>query len=369
MVHWIAKLTKFTGKMTKIILALILLILVFNLSAYEKAIWVTSWDLTSKERIDELVKDCKKNDIDQILAEVRYRGDALYFPNKKDSTFNNPEPRCYLLNNTPDFDPLEYLIKKGRKARIEIHAWVTVFVVTTRKVELLPENHVFYNHPEWFTAKFNNKMMNPDSYEGAFLDPGVPAVHVYLLNVFLDLIKNYDLNGIHFDYIRYPDSSFGYNKIARTYYQYEFKYKDSDNWQLWKENQVTSFLKKIRVSIDNIDPNIKVSAAVFPHLRTATSKYSQNWYEWLKKGYVDYVYLMAYTTSNEELDNLLERISNFELNDKIVVGLRAWDSTKKYQIKDINKKIKIVKKKKFSGISLFSYSGIKDNNYFKKMKF
>jgi len=355
--------------MNRSLFVLLILVLFCNLSAFVKAIWVTSWDLTSKERIDQLVKDCQKNGINQILAEVRYRGDALYFPNKSDTTFNNPEPRCYLLDNTPDFDPLAYLIKKGNKARIEIHAWVTVFVVTTRKVELLPEDHVYFNHPEWFTAKFNRERMDPNSYEGAYLDPGVPAVHIYLLNVFLDLIKNYDLNGIHFDYIRYPDSSFGYNKIARTFYQYEFKYEDSDNWQLWKENQVTNFLKKLKVSISNIAPEVIVSAAVFPHLSTASYKYSQNWYEWLSKGYLDRVYLMAYTTSNKEMETLLDRISNFGLNDRIVVGLKAWDSKKKYKVEDINKKIKLSKKKRFSGISFFSYSGIIDNNYFKKLKF
>jgi uncharacterized lipoprotein YddW (UPF0748 family) len=354
--------------MIKLLLIVVLLSSVINLIAFSSAVWVTSWDLTSKEKIDQLVDDCKKHDIDQILAEVRYRGDALYFPNRKDSTFNNPEPRSYLLENAEDFDPLEYLIRLGKKARIEIHAWVTVFVSTTRKTELLPEGHVYFTHPEWFTSNFRNEVMKADSYEGAYLDPGVPSVHLYLLNVFLDIVKNYDLNGIHFDYIRYPDNIFGYNKIAWQYYQFEFKYRDSDNWQLWKENQVSDFLKKISVSIRNIKPDVTISAAVFPYLESALTKYSQNWYEWLKKDYVDKVYLMAYTTSSDQLHSLLDRIGNLGLNNKIIVGLRAWDSTQKYTTKEINEKLKIVRKGRFSGISLFSYSGIIENGYFKKLK-
>ncbi|MFC1887899.1 glycoside hydrolase family 10 protein [Candidatus Cloacimonadota bacterium] len=354
--------------MSKWIFLIFLIVITSSLASFSKAIWVTSWDLTTPERIDEIIADCKKHDIDQILAEVRYRGDALYFPNRKDSTFLNKEPRSYLLTQSADFDPLEYLIKKGKKTGIEIHAWVTVFVVTTTKVELLPENHIYFEHPEWFTSSYRREVMKANSYEGAYLDPGVPAVHLYLLNVFLDIVKNYDLAGIHFDYIRYPDNIFGYNKIARSYYQYEFKYRDSDNWQLWKAAQVSDFLKKVSISIRNIKPDIALSAAVFPYLETALTKYSQNWYEWLKKGYLDRVYLMAYTTSSENLENLLGKISNFGLNNKIVVGLRAWDSSKKYRTEEINKKIKISRKLRFSGICLFSYSGIKDNGYFKKLK-
>lgn len=347
----------------------VLLVFSLHLAAFTKAVWVTSWDLTSREKIDQLIKDCKDNDIDQILAEIRYRGDALYFPNRKDSTFANREPRSYLLADSDNFDPLAYLIKKAKNTGIEIHAWITVFVVTPRKIELLSEDHLYFLHPEWFTSDFNGKRMDPDSYEGAYLDPGVPEVHLHLLNLIMDIIRNYQLDGIHFDYIRYPDISFGYNKIARTYYQFEYKYRDSDNWQLWKENQVSNFLKKMKISINNMNPEIVVSAAVFPQLATAVSKYAQNWYEWLSKGYIDKIYLMAYTTSNDDLEKLLNQISNLRLNDKIVVGLKAWDSSKKYKVDDINFKIKLSKKLKFAGISLFSYSGIRNNDYFKNIKF
>ncbi len=355
--------------MIKLISIIILLLLMINLNAFSKAVWVTSWDLTSKDMIDELVKDCRKHKIDKILAEVRYRGDALYFPNRKDSTFINPEPRSYLLAGKEELDPLDYLIRQATKVDIEVHAWVTVFVVTTHKTEQLGNEHVFFKHPEWLTHNFQDEVMPPNSYEGAFLDPGVPAVHNYLLNVFMDIVRNYDLAGIHFDYIRYPDDVFGYNKIARTYYEFEFRYRDSDNWQLWKENQVSDFLKKVSISLRNIKPEISISAAVFPSLETALFKYSQNWYEWLKKGYVDEVYLMAYTTSDENLRSLLGKVRNLGLNDRIVVGLRAWDNSKNYKAKEINSKIKIAEKYNFAGISLFSYSGLISNGYFKKIKF
>ena len=140
--------------MNKSLIVLVFLVFSLNLAAFSSSVWVTSWDLTSKDRIDQLVKDCEKYKIDEIMAEVRYRGDALYFPNRKDITFSNPEPRSYLLGSSEDFDPLDYLIRKTKRAGIEVHAWVTVFVVTTHKIEQLPQNHVFYTHPEWFTRNF-----------------------------------------------------------------------------------------------------------------------------------------------------------------------------------------------------------------------
>jgi len=74
---------------------------------------------------------------------------------------------------------------------------------------------------------------------------------------------------------------------------------------------------------------------------------------------------MAYTQSDSFLAELLENASKQRMNKKIIVGLKAWSDNGKYSASQINDKIKIVKKKRFAGVSLFSYLGIKQNNYLK----
>ncbi|MCK4695113.1 MAG: family 10 glycosylhydrolase [Candidatus Cloacimonetes bacterium] len=334
-----------------------------------RALWVPSWELTTPEKIDQLVEDAINNKINQILPEVRYRGDALYIPNREDSTFKNPEKRSYILTDSTNFDPLDYLLEKTKDTKIEIHAWLTIFVVTPYDLDKLSPEHVYFTHPEWITSNFQKKKMKPDSYEGAYLDPGIPEVHNYLLNIILDIIKNYDIAGVHFDYIRYPDTNFGYNEIAVTNYKLDTVYEDIENWQKWREDQVTCFLKKAYISIKNVSPETTVSAAVFPNLENACFKYSQNWLKWLQQGYLDKVYLMAYSTSNDDFENVLNTISDFKMNKEIVVGIRAWSKDNTYPVDKINDKIKFIKKKKFIGFSLFSYTGIIKNGYWGKLKF
>ncbi|MBN1326868.1 MAG: family 10 glycosylhydrolase [Candidatus Cloacimonetes bacterium] len=349
------------------IICFLLLMQVIILAGRTKALWVPAWELADAENIDELIREADKNGIDQILAEVRYRGDALYFPNKSDATFPNPEQRSYLLKNNPEFDPLAYLIEKTAGKKIQIHAWLTIFVTTLHDQAKMDSSNVYYRHPEWVTRDYNRVIMPHNSYEGAYLDPGLPQVHLYLLNIILDIVKNYPVDGIHLDYIRYPDTQFGYNETARNIYSFDVMFEDSRSWQYWKEEQVTSFVKKVSISLKNISPETNLSAAVFPSIETARMKYSQNWMRWLKEDYVDTIYLMTYTINNGDFRSILEKISSQELNDRIITGLRAWHTGEGYAAEKINDKIKISRELKFAGISLFSYTGIKQNDYFKEL--
>jgi len=352
----------------KTLLVIILLIFQTTLWSWIKAIWVPAWELTSKQNIDQLIRDAQKNGIDQILPEIRYRADCLYIPNKRDTTFSNPEKRSYLLDIHPNFDPLEYLIKKAKPARIEIHAWLTTFVTTVHDSTKITPEHIYKQKPEWITFDYNKQPMNYSAYEGAYLDPGVPQVHLYLLNIIMDIIKNYDLDGIHLDYIRYPDTQFGYNDLARKFYKYDFAYQDHFSWQNWKVAQINSFLKKVYLSIKNQDEDIVLSAAVIPYIREARYRYAQDWLTWLNEDYLDYVYLMAYTYDNGDFKSLIENINSYDLNKKIITGLRAWHGGTDYPVDKINDKIKISRSNHYAGICLFSYTGIKQHNYFPELR-
>lgn len=350
-------------------LGLLIFLTITPLPGEIRALWVPSWELTSPENIDQLVQEAKHNRINQILAEVRYRADCLYFPNKNDSTFPNPESRSYLVASTPDFDPLEYLIRKSTGSGIEIHAWLTTYVVTTHKLENLAANHLYFTHPEWITHDYKKQAMRFDSQEGAFLDPGITEVSVYLLNIIMDILHNYHVDGIHLDYLRYPDIDYGYNPQSYLFFDAQIHYQDYYSWQRWKEDQISQFINNLRISMRNTSPGVKLSAAVFPDLIQAKDFYAQNWYEWLSRDLVDQVYLMAYTTSNDNLKIILDKALNLNQNNKIVIGLRAWSSNIDYPVGQINDKLKMIKKSGFAGFSFFSYTGIKENNYFQSIRY
>ena len=88
----------------------------------------------------------------------------------------------------------------------------------------------------------------------------------------------------------------------------------------------------------------------------------------MQEGYLDKAYLMAYQTKNEDFQTVIDTVSTFNLNKKIVVGLRAWSKNCSYPVSKINEKIVISRKQNFTGIAFFSYTGIKECGYFKGLK-
>lgn len=337
-------------KIVSIILSLFLLF-TLSLSAEIKSVWVTAWELNDKTKIDELLAFCTANNISQIMVHTRYRGDALYIPNRIFDYYENNEPVSYTIN---DFDPLAYIIEAAEESEVEIHAWVTVFVVTPRDISHISENHIYYTNPDWITKDFWGNSMQPNSYEGAYLDPGIPQVHDYLIDVFSDIAVNYNLSGIHLDYIRYPDSHFGWAEKAVELYQ-NSSLSEAKEFHLWRQEQINRFVKRFYAEMKYINPDLIVSAAVISNQDRAVNKYSQNWTKWLDEGYLDYAYIMAYAHSDKVFADELTAVEKW--NDKVVVGLRAWtENNEPLPLISIVSKMNILREKQFAGLALFSYS-------------
>jgi len=317
-----------------------------------------AWDLKTPEQIDRMVEFALANNITQIFAHTRYRGDALYTPNRIFDTYANPEPRSYILNND-HFDPLAYLIDVAARSDIEVHAWVTVFVVTPKTVENLPPQHIYYTRKEWITEDFRGYQMSYDSYEGAYLDPGIPEVHDYLIDIFLDIVNNYQVAGMQLDYIRYPDSQYGYNPLAIEHYR-QSGY-DASDFHRWKSDQISRFVRRFYAEIKYQNPGLLVSAAVISNLERAQRKYYQDWTDWLDEGIIDYAYLMSYSISDDIVHTELRGVKQWR--DRIVVGLRAWtEDQRPYSPDLVSSKISLSNRLGFPGIALFSYSGVKLNH-------
>ena len=361
----------FTNKKQSVKLIIFILFIwlaAVTLSAEIRAMWVTAWELTTPAKIDSVVTFARVHGIKQIMIHCRYRGDALYYPNRIFDLYPNPEPVSYILGEE-HFDPLAYMLNAVWGHEIEVHAWVTVFVVTPRVMDRVSADHIYFEKPYWITSDFRGKIMATDSYEGAYLDPGIPDVHDYLMNVFRDLVVNYPVDGIHLDYIRYPDSQFGHSPGALANYKRESSDGET-NFHDWRSEQVTRFVRRLYAEMKYINSDLIVSAAVFSNLDRAKERYSQDWIRWLDQGYLDYAYMMAYSVDDDVIREELKRVLSHK--DKIVVGLRAWsEENRPYHPDFLVSKIGIARKKGFAGIALFSYNGLLTNtnrNFIKALK-
>lgn len=355
--------------MKRLILLLVVLTAFLSLSSEPiSAVWVLPWDLTRPGAIDTVLVNLQANGQNRILAEIRYRADAIYMPNKFDTTYMNFETRSYIMKGS-GFDALEYLIQESKQYGISVHAWLTTLVVTPHDLEKLPIDHFYYKNADWITTDLEGNMMPLKCAEGYYIDPGIPETEEYTLDFLSDIVLNYpDLAGIQLDYVRYPREDFGYHPQAMEQFHLTGRENCHEERMLWKEEVIFNLVKNINSRVKSLNPNLELSTAVVADRVKARSRYSQNWLEWLEKGIVDKVYMMAYTQDDRVLESQITDVELQPYKEKIVVGLRAWSDNRKYLAQGITSKIELCRGNGYPDIALFSYGGIMESNYWQSLK-
>lgn len=347
------------------------MIVSLTLIAETRSLWVVPWDIANQESIDQLIADAIAANQNELLVEVRYRSDALYERNRGGDKYLNPEPQSYILKGK-DFDPLGYILQKAKPLGLKVQAWVVVYNATPSLPRLLDDNYMFTQKPNWITWQKGKPMTDMKEQFGLFIDPGIPEVQEYLLDVFSDIVLGYpELDGLHLDYIRYPNHKYGYHPISTARYEEALLEEENLSWNDWRIRQVSDFVGKLQTRIKEINPKILLTAAVFADLKEAKKTYAQDWQAWLRDGLIDLAYPMAYNVNYDSFMHHMEAEELADYHDKIVVGLRAWDASgkslkaeisPKYNIYHIKNRIDYIRANDFAGISLFSYSGIKEGN-------
>ena len=326
--------------------------------------WVVRYSLLSPDQVHDVVERAYKYHFNALMLQVRGRGDAYYH-----STI---EPRAAGLANQPDyFDPLEQAIEEAHAHGIKVFAWVNTLLAWSGKQPPPSPMHVVNRHPEWIDARPDGTPMAATDYEGQFLNPGIPAVRKYTVRICRDLVRRYDLDGIHLDYIRYPAPGLGYNSrcVDDFYRSSHPDQPDPSNWNVlaapgiekaawtrWKQDQVTDLVREIRSGVQAEKPWVSVSAAVWSNLDDARYNRMQDWPTWLEQGLVDFVCPMAYSTQTPRVVTQIRQAVRLAHGRQIWAGLGAWQMSPASTVA----KIRAVRALGAAGICLFSYDGMTD---------
>jgi uncharacterized lipoprotein YddW (UPF0748 family) len=293
-----------------------------------RALWVDAFHdgIKSPQQVEKLVADAHRANVNALIVQVRKRGDAYF--NLAD------EPRAADILGPKDFDPLAYVIQLAHAAtpRIEVHAWLNTFFVGSSSA-------VYKQHG----AKWGNR--SSDGSQGGFLDPGVPEVQLYTHKVFMDVARNYDVDGIHMDYVRYPGADWGYSPEAVSLFMLQTGTStrpDAQNgrWMAWRRARVTSFVRDLHADIKRVKPKVKLSGALICFggapsstlewpLTSAYGSVFQDWQTWMVKGYLDFGVPMNYDSDWSGLEQAwFDRWLDFEkdsgFGNRIVTGVGAF---------------------------------------------
>ena len=160
------------------------------------------------------------------------------------------------MRKQPDFDPLAYLIAAAHAARpaIEVHAWVAAMPLATASAPPAAPEHVYHSHGPaapgeemWLSVAADGSLAVEDTLS---LDPGHPAAAQHIVDVVLNLVRNYGVDGIHFDRIRYAGEAFGYNSVSLARYAEAtgatgIPAPADPAWQAWRRDQLTALMRQI----------------------------------------------------------------------------------------------------------------------------
>jgi uncharacterized lipoprotein YddW (UPF0748 family) len=246
----------------------------------------------------KLAEDCRKYHFNAVFVQMRRRGDAFYIPQPP-----NSEPRTTVLE--PGFDALAEVIKACHEGspRIEVHCWlVSHFVWAFHRPPPQPE-HVFNRHPDWLTRDSIGQRWVGQGY---YLDPGHPATGQLLRDVAVDIVSRYNVDGLHWDYLRYPSRDAGYNPLAIARYNQEFgttgePAPDDPRFCEWRRRQVTDFLRWTTAELLAIRPRLVVSAAVFSNYEDSRNHRFADWVAWCREGILDAVVPMNFSPDNQNV--------------------------------------------------------------------
>lgn len=269
-----------------------------------RAIWVARYHYNTPADVTEIMRNCRELGADTVLWQAR--GEAVVsYPSRLE-----PWAREFGFKD-PGFDPLALAVAEAHRFGMRLEAWVNVMPGWKGATPPPMPGHVFHEHPDWFLYDAQGKRQ-PLNENYVILNPCNPEVRRHIREVFTEIATNYEIDGLHLDYVRYAwDSAknakqrYPRDSATLSAYQRDTGRRPDDDaaaWDLWRANQLTRLVDDIRQMLNRVRPGASLTAAVWRNPRLAYGDYLQNSAVWLRSGLVDAIMPMAYT----------ERINTFE---------------------------------------------------------
>ena len=396
-----------------------------------RAFWVDTFNTALNNHADVLavVNSAKAANANAIFAQVRRRGDSFYL----DSLEPTPD---FTVFSPAGFDPLRDLIDTAHAEGLEVHAFVIMSAVWSKNPTFAPsatlgppvsDEHVFNKHgwnkatssmrtgpDNWLTRSrapipagvtFDGQRYGSDFW----IDFGHPDAAAYTVDVLMHLVRNYDIDGLHLDRIRYPEigiagqtpatgANVGYNQTSVERFQRRFGITVGSpspapgdaQWAQWRRDQVSNVVRRVYLNAIAIKPHIKVSAALIafggaPSCPAGTNcktpwetsiaaeaywRVYQDWRSWTEEGILDIAAPMNYKREHisaqaTQFNSWIEWTKNNQYNRTAIVGVGNFVNSVEGSIRQVRRSLApSAQGKSANGVIFFSMatSNVFSNN-------
>jgi uncharacterized lipoprotein YddW (UPF0748 family) len=293
--------------------------------------WPTSGKSTpdvQKQQLIDILNAHQRTGINAVMFQIRPAADALYAKSR--------EPWSKWLTGKqgqapyPFYDPLEFAITEAHKRGMELHAWFNPYRATfDSNFSALSPKHMTNVKPEWFFTYGGIKQFNP----------GIPEVRKYIVQVILDVVDNYDIDGVHMDDYFYPYQIAGQHiNDSAAFKEYGGDFSDIRDW---RRDNINQLIKMLTDSVHKHKPRMKfgispagIWANKYQNPDGSDTHGLSTYYElfadvrkWIKEGWVDYINPQIYWPINDRsaaFNKLVDWWSDNTFNRQLYIGMAAY---------------------------------------------
>ncbi|WP_088890945.1 glycoside hydrolase family 10 protein [Leptolyngbya ohadii] len=325
-----------------------------------RGVWLTNVDsdvMFSPDRLTTALQTLRQMNFNTVYPTVWNWGYTLYSsPIAQRASGRSIDPRVPALQN---WDMLADLIQTSHQQGLTVIPWFEFGFMTTA------DSAIAVRHPDWITNRRDASQIWQDGiYQRRWLNPFKPEVQQFILNLILEIVTRYDIDGIQFDdHLGLPDD-FGYDAYTVQLYRREKgKFPPANpqdpEWVKWRADKITAFMERTFHAIKARKQNVIVSLSPnsYPF---AYHHFLQDWRLWERAGFVEELILQVYHDSPQRFLSELSRpeVQAAQRHIPTAIGLLTGLKDKPIPIRQVQQQATWVRDRQFAGISLFFYESL-----------
>lgn len=335
-----------------------------------RAVWLTTienldWPKTlvkssadiarQQQELCAILDSLKELNVNTVLLQTRVRGDVIY-P-------SDIEPFSHVLTGVegknPGYDPLAFAIEECHKRNMQLHAWIVT-------MPLGKDVHIARQGKMALSRKKRDLCTH---YRGAwYMEPGNPKTKDYLVEIVKEIVEKYDVDGIHLDYIRYPDRTAGYPDASL-----HKKHGKGHSLTAWRRDNITRIAREVYESVKSVKPWVRVSCAPLGKYDNLTRYNSLGWdarnavfqeaQNWMRDGIMDILFPMLYFNGN----NFYPFVRDWQENSygrHVVPGIGIYRLVPEYggwPVVEIKRQMETSRTAGTAGTAMFRTAHVLDN--------
>jgi uncharacterized lipoprotein YddW (UPF0748 family) len=339
-----------------------------------RGVWLTNIDsdvLFKVESTENAIADLAKLQFNTLYPTVWNWGHTLY-PSQIAQLHTGKliDPS----EGLQDRDLLQEIVKQGHREKMTVIPWFEFGFMAPA------DSILAKNHPNWLTQKPDGETiwLEGKTHERVWLNPLNPEVQQFISDLVLEIVNQYDIDGIQFDdHFGYP-ADFGYDPLTIKLYQDEHSGKLPPNptvlkpvedcavndpewqaWVDWRSQKITDYMATLSQQIKAVKPQILVSISPNPQ------KFSKNcflldWQSWEKKGLIDQLVLQVYRNQLKDFQRELQKpeVQTTKQRIPVAIGILSGLKNRPLPMSQIQEQVNFVRDEKFAGVSFFFYESL-----------